>query len=225
MFDYRNEHTLYARLYSKQTKMSFYRITRSYDEAQEFCHWLTDKCLQMIVYQHDADEQVSRTHIHIYVVGVNVTTQSIRNKLKQCFEGIFRSDFKLECQKEYDDKVITYMSKGCLQPSLIKGFSQELIQTRTAEWQEPERKPLVQYKIKTESPAEAKLRQNELIDCMFKRIQETDCSVLDAVLFVLKDQRVITSRYKIRDYVDTMCLRRDKKPWRDRLEEFLAFRT
>lgn len=89
------------------------------------------------VYQHDADEEVSRTHIHA-LVEVNVSTDTLKNRLQKILGyRLPKTDWAFSQKLKgnpIEDKFITYMSKGKLEPVHIKGFTQEQCDKYKSEW-------------------------------------------------------------------------------------------
>lgn len=94
---------------------------------------------RVAVYEHSADEQVSRTHIHA-LVETSVSTDTLKNRIEQHI-GFrpSRSDWAFSTQvgkpkAPVEDKFITYMSKGKLDPVFIKGFTQDECDRYKALW-------------------------------------------------------------------------------------------
>lgn len=75
-----------------------------------------------VVYQHDADEDVSRTHVHALVLRPQVSIDTMKRWIKQSLgvEDMPKSDwsFKNGCDRNF----ITYMSKGKLEPVQSKSL-------------------------------------------------------------------------------------------------------
>ena len=46
-----------------------FRVSSSYDETKEHLANLFELCEKVAIYQHDADEEISRTHIHGLLIG------------------------------------------------------------------------------------------------------------------------------------------------------------
>ena len=95
------------------------RITRDFESLKPFFDKLVvshpDSVL--IAFQHDADEDVSRTHVHMALIGVNPSTDTLKRWIKnECgITDMSRYDWSFK-QLESLDRYVTYMSKGTLDP-------------------------------------------------------------------------------------------------------------
>ena len=101
-----------------------FRVSSSYDETKEHLANLFELCEKVAIYQHDADEEISRTHIHGLLIGCTKGEDTIRNRF---FKGKYQSaDYELKTRYEVkeglmqvkrkydvDEKYIIYMSKVC----------------------------------------------------------------------------------------------------------------
>lgn len=108
------------------------RLTYPYEDVKEFFRRF-DTCA---VYQHDADEEVSRTHIHA-LVETACSTDTLKNWLRKIIGSVEKSDWSFVAKLKGEpvtDRFITYMSKGKLEPKLVKGFTQEQIDAYRKEW-------------------------------------------------------------------------------------------
>lgn len=114
------------------------RITRSFDELKPFFDKVVSKHPNsvLVVYQHDADEEISRTHIHALMENVNPSTDTLKRWVKEALgvSEFSRYDWAFPALKNRD--FITYMSKGKLEPSLIHNISVEEVTAFRAKWVE-----------------------------------------------------------------------------------------
>lgn len=117
-----------------------FRITVAYDDLGLGLLALYDMSEKIAIYEHDADEDVNRTHIHGLIMGCNRKEDTVRTKF---FKGIYEStDYELKTKYQdknkrwwpVDDKYITYMSKGRLQPQYVKGYSFEETEEFRKQW-------------------------------------------------------------------------------------------
>lgn len=104
---------------------------------------------QMVVYQHDADEEVSRTHVHA-LVETSVSTDTLKNRLQKILGyRLPKADWAFSMKGKdgtpIEDRFVTYMSKGKLQPIALKGFTQEQCDSYKGLWVE-QSKPLREKK-------------------------------------------------------------------------------
>lgn len=121
------------------------RITRSVTDLLPLFTKLLDYSphTRYIAYQHDSDEQVSRTHTHILVTDTFPSVETIKNYLREIFPGITKSDYAFKTKYKprnskvsvpVDEKFITYMSKGKFDCAISRGFTDEQIQRYKAQW-------------------------------------------------------------------------------------------
>lgn len=124
------------------------RVKVDYATAKDFIQAWSDKCQKIIVYEHPADESVSETHIHVLIMGCEVKQE----QLSRIYYKFLSSDERKGNQlwawehkkwkanhpgQDYNDEMITYMSKGKFDPMYVKGFDNELIALRKSQWVEP----------------------------------------------------------------------------------------
>lgn len=118
------------------------RITLPYVDCSGIIRLWSSRCRSLIVYQHDADAEVSKTHVHIGLVGTEVKHEALKRMWVDCpGKG---NEFWSWKEWQYDvvtdmnyDKYLSYMSKGCLAPVFIKNFSEELVENSRQSWVEP----------------------------------------------------------------------------------------
>lgn len=85
---------------------------------------------RVAVYEHGADEEVNRTHIHA-LVETSVSTDTLKIRIGKCLGyKPNRSDWAFSEKvgrplTPVEDRFITYMSKGTLEPKYLKGFTQD----------------------------------------------------------------------------------------------------
>lgn len=117
------------------------RVSYGYDNTLEgFAEYLQTPgvCDRYAIYEHVADVQVNRTHIHALVMGLTVTTDTLKNKITDCLkvrpkgnkEWSFKTKYKpykTAIPVDVDDKYIIYMSKGKLDSKSYKGYTEEQI--------------------------------------------------------------------------------------------------
>lgn len=112
------------------------RITRPYDDVQQWVSRVALVCEKMVVYEHN--ENVSRVHIHAHIWGCAVTRATLCNYLQEALhidkvnsrDIAFKTQYKPRgstVKQEIDDGNISYMSKGKYDPKYNKGYSDEEI--------------------------------------------------------------------------------------------------
>lgn len=120
------------------------RITRPYMDCSGIISRWADRSNAIVVYQHDADEEISKTHIHLAIYGSEVKAEA----LKRMWEDVpgkgneFWSWKEWIVEQDNDDSLInsrylTYMSKGTLRPVFVKNFSNAILENSRQGWVEP----------------------------------------------------------------------------------------
>lgn len=234
----------------KNNKMLlFCRVSLDYGTLAKVFEVLQNETDVLVVYEHEADEDVNRTHVHFLIDWV-ASVDTLKNRFKiNCTTVTFKGNsswsflssykpFKKSKEVPVNEDCITYMSKGELEPVVLKGFTQDLIAKYKDRW--VERTPETSYQPKLtyvtrETPSEAKKRKNDLIKEMLDRINihdgkyDTDISfsgnrhLLDVIIQVLNENKVVFSRYTIRDYYDTILARTNPSKFIDALSDMLKF--
>lgn len=115
------------------------RITLPYADCSDIISKWANRSQKAIVYQHDADEEVSKTHVHIGLSGCEVGVEALKRMWPEApgkgNEFWSYKDWKPETGDR--DKYITYMSKGKLSVSFLKNISEQLVETSRLAWVEP----------------------------------------------------------------------------------------
>jgi len=199
------------------------RVSRTYDELQKappkdesFIKKLSDACDVFVVYEHQADDSVNRTHIHAYVENPKVSTDTMKNWVKKTLGVVSFPKADWSFVGATDRGFITYLSKGNLDPLFVKGISDDEIRTLKSTWVvQPVRKGKVQYILKVENPAQQKLRQTEMVDEIRRRVNDYKGEEYDGkydpvrLVRIIKqvvviENKTVCGRYKFRDYYDTV---------------------
>lgn len=105
----------------------------------------SELCLQLIVYEHEADETVSQTHCHLLMVGCSVDREALKRRLYKELPQETRKGNEMWAWthkewerenpgKEYDFGMIKYMSKGKLAPKYNKNISDNIVEEQKAKW-------------------------------------------------------------------------------------------
>lgn len=104
-----------------------FRITRSYDDIQLALYtFLRDTigAKKYLVYQHDADEEISRTHIHGICEECDVKSPKTFRKQVADYFKLENGDYAVG---EGIGKNPGYMSKGRLDPCVNFGYTEEYV--------------------------------------------------------------------------------------------------
>lgn len=111
------------------------RITYPYTRLKGFTQRLLEVCDRLAIYQHD---EASRVHIHAYLDRCQVSVQTMKNWIIADVDEQPTKDmwsFKTKTREgPIEDRFLTYMSKGKLDPVLVKGFTQDQINYYRSQW-------------------------------------------------------------------------------------------
>lgn len=109
------------------------------DVSDAFLKSLTPYCEKLVLYEHPPEEGKG-VHVHGLMIGWKKKEDTARNVLKGMRpEGAVKWSYEL-CQKQkrggppVDEGYIVYMSKGSIDPSYCKGWSDEYIAAQKAKW-------------------------------------------------------------------------------------------
>lgn len=213
------------------------RITRSFADLKDFPTKLAEVCDVLAVYEHEADDDISRTHIHCYADNPQVSTDTMKNWVKKALgTKVFpKTDWSFE--EAQDVGFITYMSKGHLSPLLIKGIDAEACRLLKDKWVDmPKKQGKTQYVLKIENPQERKMRQAEMIAEIRRRIHvdapkddggyHDTGNVINIIIdVVVKQNQNVCGRYKIRDYYDTVMMLENSHVAHNQLKTFCEYRS
>jgi len=220
------------------------RVSRTFDELsktpakdESFIKKLADACDVCVVYEHQADDSVNRTHVHAYVEGPKVSTDTMKNWVKKTLAVTVFSKADWSFVGATDRGFITYLSKGKLDPLFVKGIEIEACHQLKAAWtDQPVRKGKTQYILKIENPAQQKMRQAEMVAEIRRRIH-TDAPVdqlgyhnTENVISIIQDvvvrqNQTVCGRYKIRDYYDTVMMLENSHAHNTGMINFCAFKS
>lgn len=213
------------------------RVSRPYEELKDFVQKLSDACEVCVVFEHETDETISRTHIHAYVEGPQVSTDTMKNWVKKALKVTTFPKTDWSFTEARDRGFITYLTKGKLDPLFYKGVSQDDISSLKDAWVLLEAMPKkkTQYILKQENPAQQKMRQTEMVDEIRRRINtykgEEPEGKYDPfrVVDIIKDvviiqNKTVCGRYKFRDYYDTV-MAQESPFFKNQMINFCAYRS
>jgi len=115
------------------------RISSPYSDLSGVFQKFADTCEAMVVYEHEADEQVSRTHCHFVMVNCKYKTPE---PLKRIFRQLVKDErdgndlwaWTHEKNKTPNLSFIGYMAKNDLEPVFTKEVSAAAILLAQEEW-------------------------------------------------------------------------------------------
>lgn len=143
------------------------RITRPFTAVTDFLDYIVERSDAVIVAEHGPSTgtgNVEHCHFHI---STDTGYHAIRNRLKATYSG--NGDWS--CKQTYKDKGkfnpidsrnITYILKGKLEPSFVKGVPDEEILNLRQQWVEPVRNYVVTPPTDISGSGEYDLRVRDL---------------------------------------------------------------
>jgi len=200
------------------------RISHPFTEIRSWIEQI--EAPQVLAVQHEADQEVSRTHTHILVVDSPVAALALKHKLKRMYPDISltKGDWAFPELKDRDlEHIATYYLKGTLEPSFVKGlsFDWELIRSRWVD-----RK--IQTQLKYVDPH--KMNYSEMLQQIKNTMKEQNDYSIDNMLdqirqvFIIQNKRII-GRFKVRDIVDTLMAEFEPHDWKHSLKRICEYRT
>ena len=207
----------------------FGRVTCSYAVFSPVTAKLAANASEVIVYEHN--ENVLNVHVHFLIKGLKCSTDTLKNWIRRDTGRKFAAtdwSFKTKYKPRKDapevpvsDSCITYMSKGKLTPNFSHGFKAEHVEDLLLKWldykKEAKQQSLKSYILK-ESQQASKLRQDQMIAEICKRVDESHDQTPEFILqtirqVVIVENKTILGRYKCRDYYDTVRSRTNPDQW------------
>ena len=107
-----------------------FRISRSYDAIKPTIDSFFKECSHLALYQHDADEEVARTHVHGVCMGFDAKqVKTFRSRVQKAFD-LEPADYACG---DIGPKPFQYCSKGRYDPLEFRGWTREYIDERKSE--------------------------------------------------------------------------------------------
>lgn len=197
------------------------RVSRGYDDVFDWVDGLQAKTV--IVYEHEADDEVKRTHIHLLLLDSTLKPDAMKARYKKLYGDIDKADWSFKVAKEDYEPFITYMSKGKLPPKLAKGIDVETITKLTKAWVEPEQKVSVKLEngkfVRSVSDVPKKTK-SQMLEQMRSRLSDTSSprERLSAIRKVLMENHEVIGQYKMMDYYDSLMMYYYKEDWMNAME-------
>lgn len=192
------------------------RLTRSAFMLTDFFQRLPDICDSTIWYEHPQDHKVSRTHCHGVIMGCKVSVETLKNWLRHettkwdRSSWSFKNSYKVNgIVRDVDLNFAIYMSKGIHEPVFNHNVTnhrdyknawieKSKVQSDIRDYHDSERQE--EQKTRWEMLQEIKRRLN-----LFSHEPDT-ATIISTILDVFRHNKVIISRYKVRDMYDSyMC--------------------
>lgn len=113
------------------------RVSRSYADVSGIVSSWANRSQVVVVYQHPADEEVNRTHIHLLLMGVDCQEERLKRIAHSTDPNLSgNKDWSFKKTQEEVDGYIVYMTKGNYAPSFVKNFSPARLEELRLKWVE-----------------------------------------------------------------------------------------
>jgi hypothetical protein len=201
--------------------MFAFRVTQSYSEFQKnsndnFPEFYN--CAGMLIYEHTPDGNEENVHIHGLIL--EPWYEKKGKRLDDTIERMRRAYFTKYYNKKYslkvcddNNKYMTYMSKGHLDPKFIYNLTDEHIKICKERWVDPKQinLKLVDGKLVREL-GKNKLSKREIIDIMIA--DYNDSMNTEAIVRLIRKTLVknheVLGMYKVIDYYDALLMYANK---------------
>jgi len=130
----RNHYCVWAWLRKNLIMSLFVRVSESYASLEGFFSSLSDVCGKLIVYEHS--EKSSNVHVHFYTEECAIKPDAMKIRIKKHLHVTSYDKTKWSFKTASDPDCIVYMSKGRLEPCLVKGFTQDEVVAYKDRWVE-----------------------------------------------------------------------------------------
>lgn len=203
------------------------RVSRTFDEIKEWVENIT--CDNCIVFQHDADEEIARDHVHMLIMGSVCKPDALKARFKKLYGDIEKTDWSFKTANDEWEKYITYMTKGRIPPSYCT-FEPIYILNLQEKWVEPSKKSnvlLEDGKLVRNIDESGKKTKRQMLESMRSRYTGTESTreILRIIRKVLIDNNEIIGMYKVLDYYDSLLMYSDKENWMGLMEQKINSRV
>jgi len=207
----------------------FCRVTTSYEDFRSVIPRIEPYITGLIIYEHNVD--ALNVHIHFLMLNFSKSIDSLKGWIRKDTGRTYKATdwsfktkykpFKEDKERNVEENCITYMAKGTLEPSYNFGIRDDKVLEYKLSWIDyktaKKQQRLTSYIVKETAKA-SKLRQNEMIDEIIKRLKESDDHTPDNILrlirlIVMVENKTIIGRYKVRDYYDTVRSHVNPESW------------
>jgi len=190
-----------------------FRITRPYSDLSGIVSAIARTCEVFIIYEHECDDNVSRTHTHAYFTGYEATRATLSKLIKKDFPGMKgNKDLSIKVANKADQAtIICYMSKGTLDPKYYKGIDWLSIENYKSQWKEMVKPKNIRNKAEMLKAMLAWLHEGGT-----SAIERNDPEVLyEAVITVAKARAEPMAMFRIIEYMDSLRWMEDSPRFRD----------
>lgn len=207
----------------------FCRVRRTYEELKDFFPRLTDKCSQLVVYEHPESGNV---HVHFLIMDIIVSTDTLKNYIRSQVGLVNKVDWSFKTTTKdgpitHDSKLgaITYMTKGKYDSSYQIGFTDQVLNECKAKW--------VIRPTAISNAVEAKQNKQRKIDMLNKMLEKctpekittmNEYDLYKIIRGVLIENEQVLGIYKVMDFRDAINLRIDKKGFYEEYQNIIQKR-
>lgn len=197
------------------------RVSAVYESIKD---WIADiECDKCIVFQHIADEEINRDHIHMLLVNVVKDNETLKRRYCKLYNPEVKGNslwsWKTIPETDYD-LYITYMSKGTLIPVYNKGFDTVYVVERQCAFVDYKKLNMVDGKLVRDVEKVNKKTKAELLELMRSQVSSggTTREILKGICKVLMDNKEVIGQYKMLDYYDSFMMYDRKEDWIESME-------
>lgn len=200
-----------------------FRITRPYSDISGTLSAIARSCSVLVAYEHECDDNVSRTHTHVYFTGYEATRATLSRSIKKDFPGMKgNKDLSIKVANMADaPTIICYMSKGKLEPKTYKGIDWLSIDAYKQQWKEMVKPKNLRNKANMLKAMLAWLHEDGK-----DAVDRNDPDVLyEAVITIAKSKEEPMSMFRIIEYMDSLRWMEDSPRFRDMVLAKYSSRT
>lgn len=199
------------------------RVSLPYNDMSGVIAMWADSCLRMAVFEHEADEEVNTTHIHMIMIDCKYATaeqlkRDFRKLVVTTRKGNELWSWEHKKHPNPDINFIKYMTKGKLRPVFLKNISPAEVEEQRALWveeskhtpavssAEPKVPKLTKYEIvmKVKEYFDEKAQREAPKDFFGRELPwyADDESILCCIRRILIDNHQPLGLYKVMDIYD-----------------------
>lgn len=213
------------------------RVTLPYHDMSGVIEMWSRSCDKMVVYEHEADEDVNTTHVHMILINCKYKSQdTLCNQFRKLIETERKGNGLWSWEhKDYpnpDESYVTYMSKGKLEPVFVKNMNDNEIEMYKSRWKQYNKKYVIVDEKNESEIIPVKVKQQtkwELLCIMDHEIklykQQYPNRIITKeirnriIVNVLKEEKQVIGLYKVQEYSYAFSLHFDTETFLDTLNE------
>lgn len=196
----------------------FVRVSRAYDDVFDWVDAIdADK---KVIFEHEADDEVSRVHIHMYLENPKLKDDALKTSFRKAYKPEDKGNALWAWKSANPEDlptIIAYMGKGTLVPKYSKGVELDDLRRYIDSYQASK---LVDGKFVRNVKTVAKATKHEMLEQMRSRMSGTDSTtdILRCIRKVLMSHNEVIGMYKMMDYYDSLMMYERKQEWLDAME-------